>query len=94
MKVLVIGLLAVASLAACKPLPSNEPQDVTDTFGKTFFCEDDGELVEQHIGVKNAYAGPYGTERWRIVYVDGTEAFYRQPEGETCKVVPTTLFIE
>lgn len=54
---------------------------------KEFLCEDDGKLVERHIDVLEAYTiGNEGGSMWRIRYMDGAQAYYHQPEGESCFV--------
>jgi hypothetical protein len=47
-----------------------------------FVCEDDGKLVERHVGVRTAHR--YDDNVWGITYVDGPTKFYHQPTGETC----------
>ena len=65
-------LLAVAVLAltACGPRPE-----------QVFVCEDDGALVENHVGVHEARREYHV---WTITYTDGRTADYTQPDGETC----------
>ena len=85
MKRLIIALAAATALTACDP-PS-PPQEYV------FYCVDENELVEQHVGV--AFARHMSrTESWIIRYVDGNESYYHQPPGETCQIRPAVVSIE
>lgn len=58
-----------------------------------FVCEDDGRLVERHVGVTRVEHNHPAI--WRITYDDESQAIYYQSPGETCKtesyVPPATI---
>ena len=84
MKRLIIALAAVTALSACDP-PSPPQEHV-------FYCLDENELVEQHVGVVDWGLNSYAL--WTLEYSDGTTSYYRQYEGETCQVRPAVTSIE
>lgn len=69
--------LVGAGMAACSDNSTSSQEYV-------FICEDDGGPVEQHVGVAESYPSSVGGGLWYIRYMDGHQAYYRQPEGETC----------
>lgn len=50
---------------------------------REFICEDDGKLVERHVGVLRVTRY---NQMYTITYDDNTTAYYHQPSGETCKI--------
>jgi hypothetical protein len=77
---LVLGFVAALALVPTKDSGYNV------TTEREFICEDDGKLVERHVGVSHASLLNDSTGSWRIVYDEGEEAFYQQSSGETCKM--------
>ncbi len=68
------AVLALA-LAGCSASQSGE---------LVFVCESDGELSEQHWGVREALTRVDYGGIWEIRYTDGRSGVYRQHQGETC----------
>lgn len=68
------AVLALA-LAGCSASQSGE---------LVFVCESDGELSEQHWGVREAWTRVDYGGMWEILYTDGNRVYYRQHQGETC----------
>ena len=69
--------LAGAGMVSCSDNSTSSQEYI-------FICEDDGGPVEQHVGVTKARPSDYGGGLWYIRYTDGHQAYYRQPESETC----------
>lgn len=60
-------------------------RDVGEVAELVFVCESDGELVENHVGVRRARPpGTFSQYAWRLIYTDGHRATYAQQPGETC----------
>lgn len=73
-----------AGMAGCSQ--SAPPEELV------FVCEDDGALVERHVGVQSAeLLRGYGSDVWEITYIDSRQVYYRHPEGETCYTEPAAL---
>lgn len=76
-------LLTVAGLGMAACHRSTPEQELT------FVCEDDGGLVERHVGVVRVNDPMYNESPvWALKYMDGRWAYYHQPPGETCYTEP------
>lgn len=84
------GMLLVTAgfIAAC----SNGQASASPQQELVFICEDEGALVERHVGVKSvSLPRGYGSDVWEITYTDNRQVYYRHPEGETCFTEPAAL---